>query len=377
MAEGFSNGYALLIGVNESQVPGWALPKVAADIDALHTVLVNPERCGYLSENVKVIKGKGSTRQGILAGMAWLQEKIAVDKSGNATAILYYTGHGWCDTDGPATDHYLIPFDVQQGQIKLTALRSSDFASAVQDLAPKRLFVALDCCYAAGVGAKDLPLPYGMKAAAVPVDLFVRGEKAVAIAIGTKGLEGLTRGSGRAVISSSQGGQVSWLRRDGSMSIFTYHLIEALTGHAQPAEGATEVLVTDVMSYVHRKVPVSAMKDWKAEQQPDYQLSGNFPVALLLGGKGLAMGTTAPDPLTPLKDMPPLTPEPNRTTVFDMRGQKVGSQININKISGGFVQQGWNVRGAVQQAERDIKREDEGRKKAKTIRKRNVQKKRK
>jgi hypothetical protein len=215
-----------------------------------------------------------------------------------------------------------------------------------------------------------------MKSAAVPVDSFMRGEKAAAIAIGAKGLEELTQGSGRAVISSSQGEQQSYMRRDGAMSIFTYHLIEALTGHAQPPEGAAEVLITDVMSYVHRKVPKSAESDWFAEQQPDYQLSGNFPVALLLGGKGLAKGTAAPDPLSNRAAAPPAQ-APGRATIFDQRGQKVGSQININKISGGFVQQGWNARGNAQQAERDIRHEGGGKRKSKTTRKRSVLKKNK
>lgn len=80
------------------------------------------------------------------------------------------------------------------------------------------------------------------------------------------------------------------------MSIFTYHLIEALTGHAQPLAGATEVLVSDVMSYVTRTVPQSARQQAGAAQTPDFQISGNFPVALFLGGKGLSKGEAPPDP---------------------------------------------------------------------------------
>jgi hypothetical protein len=91
------------------------------------------------------------------------------------------------------------------------------------------------------------------------------------------------------------------------MSIFTYHLIEALTGHARPAEGAREVLVSDVMSHVHRRVPQSARADWGADQTPDYRVSGNFPVALLLGGQGLDKGRPAPDPLEPLPAAAPAT----------------------------------------------------------------------
>jgi hypothetical protein len=38
------------------------------------------------------------------------------------------------------------------------------------------------------------------------------------------------------------------------------------------------------------------------EQTPDFRVSGNFPVALLLGGKGLSKGRPAPDPLSSLPE---------------------------------------------------------------------------
>ena len=156
----------------------------------------------------------------------------------------------------------------------------------------------LDCCHSGGMGVKEAGPAAGFAGAAMPPALLMGGETAPAGA-GAKGLEALARGAGRAVLSSSQGEQPSYIRRDRAMSIFTYHLVEALTGHAQPAEGATEVLVSDVMSHIWRRVPASARADWGQDQQPDYQVSGNFPVALLLGGKGWSKGQSAPDPLQP------------------------------------------------------------------------------
>jgi hypothetical protein len=133
MTPQFENGYALVIGVDENSVPRWKLPDVAKDVAAMVDVLIHPERCAYLTENVKQLQGQDATRAGI-----------------------------------------------------------------------------------------------------------------------------------------------------------------------QPAEGATEVLVTDVMSYVARQVPVSARNQAHADQQPDFQLSGgSWPVAALLGGKGLGKGVEPPDPLGP------------------------------------------------------------------------------
>lgn len=76
-------------------------------------------------------------------------------------------------------------------------------------------------------------------------------------------LQILSTGGGRAILSSSKDDQSSYVRKDGQMSIFTYHLIEALTGHYQPGEDAIEVLVYDIMSYVTRSVPRTAMNEFQ------------------------------------------------------------------------------------------------------------------
>ena len=298
MPEGFANGYALLIGVDENHVDKWALPDVAKDMAALEKVLTHPGRCAYPGGNVKTIAGQEATRQGILDGLEWLQACIQADASGGATAIVYYTGHGWQDKTADPHGFYLIPYDVREDKIRSRALRAVDFAEGVGELRPQRLLVVLDCCHAAGMGVKGLrpSLPVGYAGAAIAPALLMEGEKAVA-GPGAKGLEALAQGQGRAVLSSSTGEQRSYMRRDGEMSIFSYHLIEALTGHAQPQARATQVLVSDLMSYVWRHVPQSARADWGVAQDPDYQVSGNFPVALLLGGKGLSKGQHPPDPL--------------------------------------------------------------------------------
>ena len=300
MSEQFTNGYALLIGVDENNVAKWGLPDVAKDIAALAKVFTHLERCAYPADNVKVLAGQEATRQGILDGLEWLQERVEADGSGNATAVVYYSGHGWRDKSAEPAEFYFVPYDVRQGKIRSRALRAVDFAEAVGELKPRRLLVVLDCCHAAGMGVKDvLPLPAGYVGAAIAPSLLMEGEE-VSVgpgAKGAKGFEELAQGKGRAVLSSSTGEQSSYIRKDRKMSVFTYHLIEALTGHAQPQEEATEVLVSDVMSHVWRRVPESVKADWNEVQEPDYQVSGNFPIALLLGGKGLSKGQPAPDPL--------------------------------------------------------------------------------
>ena len=246
-----------------------------------------------------------ATRQGILDGLEWLRDQINQDTSGDTTALIYYTGHGWRNEDGASKGYYLIPYDMRGGAIPARALRAEDFAAGISEIHPQRLLVILDCCHAGGMGIKQaLSESTEGDFAAAPVTLF--GSEAVAVdtSDGAKGLESLARGSGRAVLSSSRGDQPSYIRRDHTLSIFTYHLIEALIGHACPAEGAQEVLVSDIVSHVWRHVPRSSTADWGKDQEPDYQLTGNFPVALLLGGQGLGKGEL---PLDPLASLPAIT----------------------------------------------------------------------
>ncbi len=279
----FGQGYGLLIGVNENYVDEWALPDVARDVGALKEVLVHPERCAYLPEHVRVVTGAEATRQGILDGLDWLRERLA--GSSNGTAVIYYSGHGLRQGE----EYYLIPYDVRRDRLVSRSLRAADFAAEIEALAPRRMLVLLDCCHSGGMGVKGAARPY--VPAAFPPALLAKGEGAARVA-------DLAHGHGRAVLCSSTGGQRSYMRPDRRMSLFTYHLIEALTGHAQPQGGAEEVLVSDLVGHVTRRVPESA-RAMGVVQEPDFVLVGNFPVALLLGGKGLG-GRPAPDPLEPL-----------------------------------------------------------------------------
>ncbi len=333
MGEQFKNGYALLVGVNDNKVPNWALPEVKKDVRALESVLKHPDRCAYLDENVKAITGTEATRQGILDGLEWLQSRINADTSGNATAVIYYSGHGWRDTQVAPPAYYLVPYDMRADRIRSRALKIEDFAEEVGAVTPERLLVIFDCCHAGGMGVKDLEdaVATGYSKAAVETRMWTVNEGASPSA-GTKSLEELAQGHGRAVLSSSQGKEVSFLRKDGKMSIFTYHLIEALTGHAQPQEGATEVLVSDVMGHVYRTVRESALRDHGQGQNPDYQVSGNFPVAMLLGGAGWSKDLTAPDPL----DEPAAPrPEKPRRVINTGGGAFIGGSVSTG--GGDFV----------------------------------------
>ena len=307
----FEHGYALLIGVDENKIPNLALPIVKKDVTKLKEVITHPERCGYPDENVRALTGSDATRTNILDGLDWLKTRLDGDATANQTALIYYSGHGHREASG---DSFLIPFDARF-PIRTGGLRASDFAEIIDGIRPQRLLVVLDCCHAGGLNVKDVS-DIGVSSSAVTPDM--------------PGVGLLAGGDGRAVLSSSRGIQKSYVRGDGQMSVFTYHLVEALTGHTGRPDWP-DVTVTEVMEYVGRTVPATARSQYEADQEPMFQFSGtSFPIALVMGGQGLAKGLSAPDPLMEL-------PVRIRSTlaVGDVDGE--ATNVEVAEMGGGSI----------------------------------------
>ena len=324
MTTTFSHGYALLIGVGQALYPRWSLPVTVRDVQALKRVLVDPNLCAYPddADHIRLLRDDGATRSAILDGLAWLKDRAAADK--DATAVVYFSGHGWLAHDQKR--YYLIPHDVEPFDIPHSALPAEAFTAGLDAIPARRLLVFVDSCHAAGM-AKDAPpvkLPPGMAKAALPEDLA----------------EILAQGEGRAIFASSKGEERSWIRPDGTLSLYTHHVLEALQG-AGNQPGDSEVTVSAIMRHLSRSVPQSAQALGHT-QTPFYKLaSEDFPIALLLGGKGLPGG-----------GWNAVAEEAAATTERIVQeaiviGNGAISQGGGSAIGAGGVQTGGNVRGDV------------------------------
>lgn len=277
MFDRFDHGYALLIGVGTTvHYPRWSLPVTIKDVQAIHKILIDPALCAYPDDDqhVRVLHDEGAAGEAILENLAWLSLRAAQDPE--ATVIVYYSGHGCVDSD---TGHYyLIPGDIDPVDFTGSALSAENFSVALHNIAARRLLVFIDSCHAEGMAAskegREFKLPQGFEKSALPENLVVK----------------LKQGRGRAVFSSSSGDQSSWVRPDGTMSIYTYHLIEALKG-AGNRPGETVVSVSNIMNHLGRTVEQSARMLCHASQSPFFDTATeDFPVSMLLGGKGLPAG---------------------------------------------------------------------------------------
>ena len=345
MSDLFTNGYAVIIGVDDSPIDYLRLPAVAKDVNALYDVLTDEERCGYPKEQVRLVTGKNATRGNIIKALRWLRDQVA--NKPNATAVIYYSGHGQWDK---VSEYHLIPYDVTSiPDYKDEAIEATHFSRLVASIRSERVLIIMDCCHASGMDMKDITLDLPFTERPFPINQsLTKGLSEVEHS--AKNFDQLGQDRGRAVLNSSQGDEKSYVRADGRMSVFTYHLIEALTGHASQQDGARTVYVTDIMTYVHAQVKETTAQSGM-KQTPDMMTNGVFPVAMLMGGKGIEAGKSLPDPLDPLPGQSSTQNTSNRSvntrnnsgTIITGDGNIVGDNTRISTTT--FDQSGQSVTG--------------------------------
>lgn len=276
MSDLFTHGYALLIGVGTTADPRHSLPVTVKDAQALKAVLTDANFCAYPNtrDHVRLLQNQGATRSAILDGLDWLKE--CADADPNATIVIYYSGHGTFDLASNA--YYLLQHDFNEQAIPQTALSAETLTEKLGKIKAKRLWVIIDSCHAEGMATAKNDLPADFLPTALPKGV----------------IDALKQGEGRAVFTSSRGNQRSYLRPDDILSLYTYHLIEALKGAAnQP--GDRLVKISNVMTHLGKTVSESA-RNLHKEQTPFFDAATeDFPVAMLRGGKGLPSPTQSPE----------------------------------------------------------------------------------
>ena len=276
MAEFFDNGYALLIGVGESAYKPLSLPVTVKDTQAIYAALINPQLCAYPDngEHIKVLNNEEATQNNILDGLKWLKEKA--ESNPEATIFIYYSGHGWVDNN--SNQYYLIQHDVKPAKLSASALSAQTFTDELRQIKAERLLVVIDSCHAAGMAtSKDAEL-------LEEFDDFKR------VAPSKDLIESLKQGKGRAVFTSSEGEQKSYIK-DDSISVYTYHFLEALQGAANKPGDKPEdkvVKISNLMNHLGKTVPETVRNLYSQEQIPHFDMdAGDFAIAQLRGGKGL------------------------------------------------------------------------------------------
>jgi hypothetical protein len=264
--------YALLVGVGGYSHPHFAsLPATVRDAQAIAAILTDPARCGYPSTNVEIITGSDATVANIRAALKILAEST----NSESTALVYFSGHGGRALENSVWRAYLCPREADPDDLAHTAISGDDFGTLLAAIPARKLLVVLDACHAGGSAELKVADGTFLWKVGLPDDYY----------------EALSQGSGRVVIASSKENEFSFVHPQGDLSLFTYHLRDALGGRAAiRSDGLIHVL--DVFHYVNEAVHADEPKQTPILKAKDLDL--NFPIALALGGKaaGLAVSVT-------------------------------------------------------------------------------------
>ncbi|MDN5768094.1 MAG: caspase family protein [Humibacillus sp.] len=256
------NAHALLIGIAEYRnIP--SLPStVSGDAIAIRDLLVDPQHCGYPSENVTVLLDGDATREAVLGALS----DLAARADAGSSVLVYVSSHGARLVAGREAAEYLVVFDTEvTGNLELarSAISGTEFTEALRAIPASKALVVFDCCHSGGIGQpKDLSP--GARLSGLPDTYF----------------EALARGRGRAILSSSRDTESSYVMPNATNSLFTEHLLAGLRGGISSEDGLIRVF--DLFEYLQPRVT----RD-QPRQHPVFkaELEENFPVALYAGGQ--------------------------------------------------------------------------------------------
>jgi hypothetical protein len=247
-------GYAVLIGV------GADLAVTVQDATSLADLLRDPARCAFPPGQVHLLTESEATRANVLSVLDTLAQSVGP----NSTAIVYFSGHGYrVELPGQPTMSFLLTYGYEVNNLPNMAISSAEFTAKLRAIRAKKLLVLLDCCHAGSIAQPKAP---GVTLIKSPLPLQTEAV--------------LAEGSGRVVLASSRGDELSYTSTP--YSHFTLALLEALSG-AGAAEKDGYARVLDVALYVGRMVPNRTGDN----QHPIFNVSNlenNFALAYYAGG---------------------------------------------------------------------------------------------
>lgn len=250
MGKDIENAYALIIGISEYKDPGICrLNYTHADAEGMFKLLTDPKNLGLSGDKVKILLDQDATLFNIKDAISnWLYKNADKD----SVVFIFFAGHGGVEEDprGIEKDNlakYLIPYDAVLDNLYASAFSNRDFNDLLLTIRSKKLVIFMDSCYSGGVSER-------IRDVKITDDPYKK----------------LGEGEGRLVIAASQPDQRSYEDSRIGHGVFTYNLLEALSGKADWDDDGF-VSVIDAWRYLQDAVPRDAMKLAGGEQEPIFR----------------------------------------------------------------------------------------------------------
>lgn len=255
--------WAVIIGVSnysDSRIP--SLRYSTSDAKSFYDWIVSPSGGRYAPANVKLLLDQQATGINIRDALfVWLKQAIEEDM-----VTIFFAGHGSAESPDSPGNLFLLPFDVQYGNIAATGFPMWDIETALKRfIKAKKVVVIADACHSGGIGQS--------------FDIVRRANRDIHVNPISSGLQNLSKiGDGVCVISASDDNQFSQESHKwgGGHGVFTYFLLKGLKSEADYSKDG-KVTLGELIPFLSEQV----RRATKNAQSPT--VAGKFDPALSIG----------------------------------------------------------------------------------------------
>jgi uncharacterized caspase-like protein/Tfp pilus assembly protein PilF len=215
------------------------LKNAADDAHAIAEFLRSPEGGGFPEDHIKFLTDERATKAEVEQALAWLKSQAKEDDyfviyiAAHGALVPFYDAKLNASVDRP----YFLLYDTDLGKAEQTALKMEVFRQTVDQLRSKKGLVLSDTCYSGGV---QLP---------------GRGTDE-SINTNQRYLDEMSKiPAGVGFISAARQTERSYEKDDFNHGVFTYCLLEGLSGNADKNQDE-KVTFEEAVQYLDEAVPM-------------------------------------------------------------------------------------------------------------------------
>jgi len=237
--------WAVLIGVSRYQFGDQDLDgnrisnlkHAAEDCEAMRDFLMSPEGGGFHEDHIVALQDEAATKASVQAALAKLKRAKP-----NDFFVIYIAAHGAvlpivdAKTNTSRDVPFFLLYDTDLREPEKTALRMEAFRQTVDGLEAKKGIVLSDTCYSGGVQLIGRGVDDSVVANQRYLDLMNRVPQGVGF------------------ISAARQTERSYEKDDFSHGVFTYCLIDGLSGAADANQDG-KVTFDELVQYLDARVP--------------------------------------------------------------------------------------------------------------------------
>lgn len=251
-----ANCYVLAVGINEYKNVELNLNYAKADAHGFVETMNEKGEGLFKNISVKTIYNTEATKENIITAI----DSLAIQINPEDVFIFYYAGHGGVNEG----EFYFIPTDnvslYQKNKLDKSAISATLLQEKFQKIKALKQIVLLDACHA---GASTEILAQ-------------RGSSS------EKALAQMSRSEGIHVLAAAGSEQQATEFGALGHGVFTYVLMEAISGKADGAPKDGKVTIYELISYLDDQVPEISQKYQGQAQYPyTFSLGHDFPITIL------------------------------------------------------------------------------------------------